>query len=264
MSQVAAAAAQAIGGLAGSLLDARQSRKTARANIKYQKEFAQHGVSWRVADAKRAGLHPLAALGMQATGFNPVSAPTNFADAGQDIGRAVASGFSREGRDSATGRLAQLGLERAELQNDYLRAQIRNINAVGSPPPRPAPSDPYQVGGSAIPPQVPGTVVVKDKPLERTISDPKISGQEPGSVVDISWSKHPNGRYYLMPSEDAKKRMEDMSIPQWMWAFRNYGHLGHRPGPPFPAPEGSTWLGGPIEGYYLRRNLPQHSRPIWR
>lgn len=40
-------------------------------NLKYQKEFAQHGISWRVDDARQAGLHPLAALGAQVTSFSP-------------------------------------------------------------------------------------------------------------------------------------------------------------------------------------------------
>lgn len=40
-------------------------------NIAYQKEFAKHGIQWRVEDAKNAGIHPLAAIGAQTTSFTP-------------------------------------------------------------------------------------------------------------------------------------------------------------------------------------------------
>lgn len=247
-----AAVAQAAGGVIGSILDARNSSKIAKANIKYQREFAQHGVRWRAEDAKAAGLHPLAALGMQATGFNPVSAPTNFADAGQNIGRAIGTALTPAEKNEAEGTLAKLGLERAQLQNDYLRAQIRQINAAGTPPPRPAiAGDPWQTSGQNIP----ANTVVKDEPLKRTIQG-QTAGQEPGSIVDIGWSRAPNGRYYPVPSKDLKDRMEDNPIAQGMHSFRTYGQLGSRPGPPFPAPEGNVWQGGPIMGYYLVRQVP--------
>lgn len=43
-------------------------------NIAMQREFAQHGVQWRVKDAKEAGVHPMYALGASGAAFqnNPV------------------------------------------------------------------------------------------------------------------------------------------------------------------------------------------------
>jgi len=38
-----------------------------------QKEFAQYGLRWKAEDARRAGLHPLAALGSQTQSFSPIS-----------------------------------------------------------------------------------------------------------------------------------------------------------------------------------------------
>lgn len=40
-------------------------------NIAFQKEFAQHGVRWRVEDAKAAGVHPMYALGASGAAFAP-------------------------------------------------------------------------------------------------------------------------------------------------------------------------------------------------
>lgn len=44
-----------------------------RENMQMQRDFAQHGVRWKVADAKAAGLHPLAALGANVSSPSPVS-----------------------------------------------------------------------------------------------------------------------------------------------------------------------------------------------
>lgn len=268
MSVAAGQIAQAAGGVIGSILDARNSAKIAKANIKYQREFAQHGVRWRAEDAKAAGLHPLAALGMQATGFNPVSAPTNFADAGQNVGRAIATALTPSEKNEAEGTLAKLGLERAQLQNDYLRAQIRQINSPGTPPPRPAVSaDPFQQSGQNIPPNA----LVKDEPLKRTIQG-QATGQEPGSIVDIGWSQR-GGRYFPIPSKDVKDRIEDNPIAQGMHGWRTYFSPRLRPQEgPFPAPRGFAWKGGPIIGYWLTRELPfrtlpsygRHARPYKR
>ena len=43
------------------------------ANFREQRQLARHGISIRMEDAKRAGIHPLAAMGMPTTGGSPVS-----------------------------------------------------------------------------------------------------------------------------------------------------------------------------------------------
>lgn len=69
-------------------------------NAKLQKEFAKHGVRWRVEDAKAAGLHPLAALGVNPASGSPIQVSSSqgykpkkdfswIRDVGQDISRAV-------------------------------------------------------------------------------------------------------------------------------------------------------------------------------
>lgn len=124
-----------IGGLASAGVNWFQGERNresqerlAAQNIALQREFAQSGIQWKVADAKAAGLHPLAALGTQTTGFSPVSVgSTDFGSMGQDIGRAVKAALSQEDRDAEE--LKQLTLERARLQNDALRADIAGTRA---------------------------------------------------------------------------------------------------------------------------------------
>lgn len=100
-----------------------------RENMAMQREFAQSGIRWKVADAQAAGLHPLAALGTQGASFSPVtvggSAYQGDAIPGQDIGRAIkAAGslFDREQQDAD--KLKKLTLEKAGLENDILRADL--------------------------------------------------------------------------------------------------------------------------------------------
>lgn len=96
-------------GLAGGIYSANKSAQVANnvnlLNYKQAKEFAQNQIQWRVADAKKAGLHPLAALGM-----SPISGPPSavgadvsglgngLSEMGQNISRSIDAMQSREDR----------------------------------------------------------------------------------------------------------------------------------------------------------------------
>lgn len=63
MSVLGAAAIGAGGSLIGGAIDNRAAKKARKQEIALQKEFAQNQIQWKVQDAKKAGLHPLFALG---------------------------------------------------------------------------------------------------------------------------------------------------------------------------------------------------------
>lgn len=100
---------------------------------KIQKQFAQQGIQWKVADAKKAGIHPLAALGAQTTAYSPQSLQlgSTLSDAGQSVDNAI-----HRSTDHQTRVMGELQLEKAGLENEYLRAQILSIrnNRTGMPP----------------------------------------------------------------------------------------------------------------------------------
>lgn len=107
----------------------------AKQNIDLQKEFAQHGIGWKVNDAVSAGLHPLIGAGAQAQSFSPVSVGTSapsleapkmdFSSLGQDLSRAakaMSSQAQREAVDQQKQR--ELELEGMALNNDVKRAEL--------------------------------------------------------------------------------------------------------------------------------------------
>lgn len=77
----------AIGGALGGALDDKKSYKRSQAQTyqsreheaavaqreyERQKEFKQNDIQWKVADAKKAGLHPLAVLGSASSPYTPM------------------------------------------------------------------------------------------------------------------------------------------------------------------------------------------------
>lgn len=143
------AGASLIGGLMNSKATDKanqQAQQHAAAQMKMQQDFAQHGIKWKVDDARDAGIHPLYALGANTVSYSPVSVGNTpntsmgnaLSAAGQDISRAVSAGTSPAGRVRETAEaMNALQLENAALNNDMLRAQIAKLNAQ-VPPPVPA------------------------------------------------------------------------------------------------------------------------------
>lgn len=107
--------ANALMGVAGAAYSNRQNRKAEDRAAALQKEFAQNGIRWRVADATAAGLHPLYALGGQLPSFSPAFSTDTMgpalAEAGQNISRAVMAGATPYER-----RLNELNLRLMESQ----------------------------------------------------------------------------------------------------------------------------------------------------
>lgn len=103
----------------------RMQIELARENMAMQKEFAQHGLRWRVDDAVAAGLHPLAALGASGSSFSNVSMPLFEKDtSARDWSRDV---VGRMGQDILRSRLAAATHEEKMAAAADIRA--RNANA---------------------------------------------------------------------------------------------------------------------------------------
>lgn len=96
--------------LLGGSRSNKENAKLMAQQMAFQKEFAQHGVRWRVEDAKAAGLHPLYALGAQLPSGQPMVIPDAMgpaiAEAGQNVSRAIAAGMTAQERQAHAAGLA--------------------------------------------------------------------------------------------------------------------------------------------------------------
>lgn len=123
---------------AGGIIGAGVNLYNAQENRDQQKEFAQHGIQWKVADAKAAGVHPLYALGASTHSPAPVSSgdmASSLASVGQNIDRAVYATSSASERITAHNEQVQaLQLTRMGLENDLLASQIARLRDNHNPP----------------------------------------------------------------------------------------------------------------------------------
>ena len=100
------------GNAAGALISGAFAYAGAKKAAKTQKEIVKKGLGWRVADAKKSGIHPLFALGYN----QPIpSMPNIEGQLGQGIGRAVEEIGRGMGQRSVQARAQQI--HEAQLEN---------------------------------------------------------------------------------------------------------------------------------------------------
>nr|WP_317315728.1 hypothetical protein [Limosilactobacillus mucosae] len=102
------------GGIMNKLFD--DSSEINQQNYNNQKEFAQNSIQWRVNDAKKAGIHPLAALGTQGSYYTPSASASsaNYGDMVASVGGQIGSALMQKS---------------LMLQNQKLMADINKTNA---------------------------------------------------------------------------------------------------------------------------------------
>lgn len=163
-------------GAAGSLFGGEKDRdaaaEQAAANTAMQREFATHGIRWRVEDAKAAGLHPLYALQGGGATFTPNPIITNFGEQysrmGQDLGRAATAVLGSSEREAlelnkqeVASRIRRNDAESAffasrtarELQDQPMTFDPVSGAIVGQAPRAFALKSPGDIGGVPLPPE---------------------------------------------------------------------------------------------------------------
>lgn len=214
-----------------------------------QKEFAQHGIQWKVEDARSAGIAPLAALGASTASYSPSvvggTPDTSVGDAvssmGQNISRAVMATQSKEERAYQNAMNAET-LANARLKNQLLATQISFANQPSNPPMQSA-------MGEVIPGQ--GDSGFKIKPAEVTASHKGVPAREAGAINSYGFMRTNTG-LAVVPSTDAKNRTEDDLIQQAQWAVRNqllpmFKGLPAPSSKDFPLPPGADeWRWDPV------------------
>lgn len=244
------------GGLIGSNKAANTQKDINYENAALSREYATTGIQWRVADAKKAGLHPLAAMGLPLASAPTLSAgntdyAASYADMGQSIGRAADSVRTRSERQAVAARDA-LSLERAGLENELLRTQITNAQRASNPP---LPSLGSGTGSSQLLPGQADSYPPAEPYVETKAASPIAMGspgREAGLISDIGYYQRHDGNIGITKSKDMKERTEDDILAQIGWFLRNNAlpALGANVPPPpnprdYPPPSGKIWAWDP-------------------
>lgn len=118
--------AGAVGNYFGQKAAQKQANKNQRRAEAHELNILQNQVQWRVNDAMKAGLHPLAALGMNpassSTGAGQVFGPQDYSGLGMEMGRAIDS--VADPKDKVAAAATQLMFEKTALENEYTKTQV--------------------------------------------------------------------------------------------------------------------------------------------
>lgn len=219
--------------------------------MNYQHEANTKSVQWRVADAIAAGIHPLAALGMNPASGSGVSLFTpqaengmaqGLAGMGQDISRAIMANKSQQEKDAAYSEAAKAAdIENRDLKNQLLRLQLRRA-------------------ANEDQPSVP-------KPQENLMPAPGDTSHTEGSQPSVSWYEPTPGVYRPSPSKTYKESIEDDWIRQGIASYEQLIAPLHSPSynrPPshVPLKPGHHWVYSSRHlGYVQRPNRKSSDRP---
>lgn len=200
-------------GSVGSALSGVGSVFGAVTNMNTQKQYAQNGIQWRVEDAKKAGIHPLAALGAHTTSFTPISVGSELGDAMQRIGQNLSTHQQQKQQADAM----QLQNTFNKKQIDKLDAEINYTNAKTSEIMTGIAHGQDLVSGSATQGLNPmqekaiGSAVKNGVPLNLNQAVSKTDAME-NAIPGFRLANVGNGRYQVEPSKDRADWLQDLAV----------------------------------------------------
>lgn len=221
----------AVGNLVGGIFGNEAQRKaneTAQEHAVHQQNLQQEammkGVTWKARDVmqayKETGIHPLQLLGTSGPSYSPVAlTQMGGSPVGESIGRAgqnISSGIHANADRALRSQALMMqevmmnhAMERGGLENELLRTQIASEQMRMR-----------QVGSPGMPNITPGS-----SPKGKGVSDSQGVtsgiGVEKQIIPDLTVMKTPSGGYVIVPSKEAKDRMEDMAGLDLQWFVRN-------------------------------------------
>ena len=251
--------------VAGGIIGDKGADRRNRQNIALQKEFAQHGIRWKVEDAKKAGLHPLYALGGSVSTYSPtISAMGDnaglgrgIAEAGQNLGRAIESTRTADERTKA--RMDALALRRGELQNQMLEAQIANLTKSA------------QVG-PALPSATPGLTnlegqgdvhPIKVVPHEVLTVNPDQPSSAPGVQPETIWTKTSDGGFRSTANKEVYEEIDFTNPEGYPWVIKEKIAPNLWMGNPPPDSYLPNWASGWVWSYTDQSWFPSRRPNPW-
>ena len=232
----------AVGSIAGGILGANSAQNVAGMNYEAQKEFAQNGIRWKVEDAKRAGIHPLYALGASTQGYSPSGGYTGdygISDAaahfGQGFERAQQAKMTKEERDKQDVRDAIQDMAALEDLNQKRRLNDAQIRLANSEIFRNFALSTNALRKTGLPPAMPGglggVIAGQGNSYATGQTTPEISSVvtsekgtpsvQAGSPPDVRFYRTLSGGRAPLPTEDAGDAMDAALGAGLQWSFRN-------------------------------------------
>ena len=232
----------AVGSIAGGLIGANNAQSVAGMNYEAQKEFAQNGIRWKVEDAKRAGIHPLYALGASTQGYSPSGGYTGdfgISDAaaqfGQGYERAQQAKMTKEERDKQDVRDAIQDMAALEDLNQKRRMNDAQIRLANSEIFRNFALSTNALRKTGLPPAMPGglggIIAGQGNSYATGQTTPEISSVvtsekgtpsvQAGSPPDVRFYRTISGGRAPLPTEEAGDAMDAALGSGLQWSFRN-------------------------------------------
>nr|CAI9750324.1 minor tail protein [Cressdnaviricota sp.] len=259
-------------GAIGSFIGGNQSSNNAQAlanmNYQAQKEFAQNGIRWRVADAEAAGIHPLYALGASTNSYSPVSSyggDNGISDAFAQLGNGFSQGFDRAAQAKMTKEeraIAQAQLERQEAmqladQNMRQKESDAKILMYRSEALRNYAAARQSLSSQQATPAMPSLKVRPDG----TIVGQTIAGQGDSSPINSSsvFSSHGGGLIEIEPAKTTANALgyagtEAAAIRDRGWAATDDGGYASVKSDQLADRQDDDWIGN--IGWHMRNTIP--------
>lgn len=259
-----------IGSVIGANKEAGAVRDANQANIDFQRLAAQEGLRWRVADARAAGINPLAALGFGGANVSssviPIQAGEKYralGDMGQNIARAVSTTMTAKER--VLSEMEQdVYMKELKLKGALIDGQMSKI---GSPQ---GPSFPSLDGfgnpilGQDVGPRIAQTGQEKMQiiPTGRTASSFGNPSKAYGSITDYYFRSLPGGRLKIAPGPDVQGVLANNALEMLKWEWQHYIDQNLRPEryqpdyKEFPLPENKYWHFNGAQGTWEPRDWP--------
>ena len=118
--------AGALGGLVGGVMDNRFNQGMSQADRDFQREVYQNQIQWKAADARKAGLHPLAVIGSGSYSASPSSVPSsNFAASLGKLGEGIGDAFAAYKNKEQIAKEAAWLDEQRQMERDEHDARMR-------------------------------------------------------------------------------------------------------------------------------------------
>lgn len=219
----------------GDIVAADKSRSASNyqtdKNVEWQKEFAKHGIRWRVDDARAAGIHPLAGLGASTTSFSPIPAGDDgaayYSRAGQRLGDSIqrASNVDEKKQRQVDLEIRQEQLRNMRLTNAGLQAELER--GATTQPSMPVGQTP--IGQEFGLPGQDQAIVNGNK--QHTFVRPEINlsdqlGIEAGKSALEKFSVDQKGRLWRIPTQENAEVLESSAFDQAKYSLIRAGqHL---------------------------------------